>query len=101
MATGSMPGTGRTLPSRPSSPTRRKRLRSLTLQRAIGAQDADGDGQIEARAFFLEVGGREVDGDVRGRNEVAGVLDGGAHAVAALAHGGIGQADGVEVVLIR
>ena len=34
-------------------------------QRAIGAQDADGDGQIEARAFLLHVGGRQVDGDDR------------------------------------
>jgi hypothetical protein len=35
-----------------------------------------------------------------GRNQVAGVLDGGADAVAALAHCGVGQADGVKVVLI-
>ena len=37
---------------------------------------------------------------MRGRNQVAGVFDGGADAVAALAHGGVGQADGVEVVLL-
>ena len=36
-----------------------------------------------------------------GGNQVAGVLDGGADTVAALAHGGVGQADGVEDVLLR
>ena len=73
----------------------------VDAQRAVGAEDADGDGQIEARAFFFDVGGREVDGDEGGRNQVAGVLDGGADAVAAFAHGGVGQADGVEVILVR
>ncbi len=70
------------------------------FQRAIRAQNADGDGQIEARAFLFDVGGRQVDGDVRGRNQVAGVLDGRADAVAALAHRGVGQAHGVEVILV-
>ena len=94
-----MPGTGRTPPSSPSSPTSRNRLRSSDLQCTVCAENSEGDGQIEAGAFFLEVGGGEVDGDVGGRNEIAGVLDGGAHAIAAFAHGGVGQADGVEVVL--
>ena len=70
-------------------------------QRAICAQDADGDGKIESRAFFFQVGGRKVDGDEGGRNEVAGVLDGGADAVAAFADGGVGQAHGVKVVFVR
>ncbi len=70
-------------------------------QRAVSAQDADGDGQVEARAFLLQVGGSQVDGDEGGRNQVAGVLDGGAHAVAALAHRGVGQAHGVEDVLVH
>ena len=72
----------------------------VRAQRAIGAEDADGDGQVEAGAFFLEIGGREVDGDEGGRDVEAGVLDGGADAVAAFAHGGVGQADGVEVIFI-
>ncbi len=63
-------------------------------------QDADGHGQVEAGALFLDVGGGEVDGDVRRRHVEPGVLDGGADAVAALAHGGVGQADGMEVILI-
>ena len=73
----------------------------VDAQRAVCAQDADGDGQIEARAFLFQVGGSEIDGDEGGRNQVAGVLDGGADAVAAFAHGGVGQADGVEVIFVR
>ena len=67
---------------------------------AVGAEDADGDGEIEAGAFFFEVGGREVDGDAGGRKVEAGVLDGGADAVAALADGGVGQADDAEGLLL-
>ncbi len=67
---------------------------------AVGSDDAEGHGQIESGAFFLDVGGGEVDGDVGGRNVVAAVLERGADAVAAFADGGVGQADGVEVVLI-
>ena len=67
---------------------------------AVGSDDAKSHGQVESGAFFLDVGGSEVDGDVRGRDVVAAVLQRGADAVAAFAHGGIGQADGVEVVLI-
>jgi hypothetical protein len=70
------------------------------LQRAVCAEDAESDGKIEARTFLLDVGWREVDGDMRGRNQIAGVLDGCADSVAALPHGCVGQADGVKVVLI-
>ena len=73
----------------------------VDAQRAVSAEDADGDGQIEAGAFFFEIGGREVDGDEGGRDQVAGVFDGGANAVAAFAHRGVGQADGVEVIFVR
>ncbi len=72
----------------------------VVAQRAVGAQDADRDGKIEPRAFFFQVRGGEIDGDEGGRDQVAGVLNGRAHAVATLAHGCIGQAHGVEVVLI-
>ena len=100
-ATGSMPGTGRSAPSRPSSPMRRKSVKVAQLERAVSAEDADGHGQVEAGAFFLDVGGSEVDGDVGGREVEAGVADGGADAVAGFAHGGVGKADGVEVILRR
>ena len=73
----------------------------LDVQAAVGAEDADGDGQVEAGAFLLNVGGGEVDGDAGGRNVEAGVLDGGADAVAGLADGGVGQADGGELFFIE
>ena len=38
---------------------------------------------------------------MRGRNHVAGVLDRGAHAIAALSHRRIRQAHGVKVILLR
>jgi hypothetical protein len=37
---------------------------------------------------------------VSGGNIVAAIFQGGADAVAAFAHGGVGKADGVEVVLV-
>ena len=97
---GSMPCTARRLPSRPSSPTRRKSLTSLDGEGAVGAEDADGDGEIEAGAFLLDVGGGEVDGDAGGRKVEAGVPDGGADAVAGFADGGVGEADGAEGFLL-
>src|SRR6185312_496391 len=68
----------------------------LNLQRAVGAEQRDGDGQVESGAFLLDVSGREIDGDPGGRDVEAGVLDGAAHAVTRFAHGGVGQADGGE-----
>ncbi len=72
----------------------------LLGQPAVGADDAQRHGQVEARTFLLDVGGSEIDCDVGRRNVVAAILQRRAHAVAALADRGIGQADGVEVVLI-
>src|SRR6185437_12735983 len=69
-------------------------------ERVVGAEDAGGDGEIEAGALFLEVGGCEVDGDARGRNVEAAVLDGGADAVAAFADGSVGQTDDTEALLL-
>ena len=68
----------------------------VDAQRAVSAEDSDGDGKVESGAFLFEVGGSEIDGDEGGRNGVAGVLDGGAHAIAAFAYCRIGQADGVK-----
>lgn len=70
----------------------------LALQRgqrdeAVGGEDAEGDGQVEAAAFLGQVRRRQVDGDVALRELEAGVEQRGAHAVLALAHGGLGQAD--------
>ncbi len=69
----------------------------LDGESAVGSEDADSDGEIEAGAFFFEVSGGEVDGDAGGREIEAGVFDGGADAVARLANSGVGEADGGEV----
>ena len=66
-------------------------------QHARGAEDSEGDGEVEARAFFLHVGGRKVDGDVLKGKIQATVLDGALDALAAFAHCGVRQADGHEV----
>ena len=71
------------------------------LQAAIRTQNPDCHGQIEAGAFFLQIGGRQVNGDLRRRNIEAGIFDGGADAVAALAHGGVGQTDRMKAVFCR
>ena len=52
------------------------------VQGAVCTEDGDGDREVEAGAFFLDVGGGEVDGDAGGRKVEAGVADGGADAVA-------------------
>ena len=43
----------------------------IDAQRAVGAEDSEGDGKVETRAFFFQVGGREVDGDLSRRNRIA------------------------------
>lgn len=72
----------------------------VEAQGTVCAENADGDRQIEAGALFTDVSGGEIDGDVRGRDQVAGVLDSGTDAIAAFADGGIGKTDGVEVILL-
>jgi len=54
--------------------------------------------EIEAGAFFADVGRSEIDRDVRGGDVVTAVAECGADTVAAFAHGRVGQADGVELI---
>jgi len=68
---------------------------------AVGTEDADGDGEVEAGALFLEVGGREVDGDAGGREVEAGVLNGRTDAVARLADSRVRESDSGEGLLLR
>src|SRR5262249_29872284 len=65
----------------------------LRLGISVCAQDSERDRQIKARAFFLYVGGRQVDGDSMEGEEEAAVVDGSANAFAALAHRRVRQAD--------
>src|SRR5262249_33506407 len=73
----------------------------LLVQCTVGAQDAERHWQVEAGAFFLDVSGREVDGDMGGWDVISAVAQGGADALAAFAHRGVGKPDGVEVVLLH
>ena len=53
----------------------KKAIRDLLLiQAAIGAQDSQRHGQVEARALLADVGGSKIDGDVGGRDVVAAVF---------------------------
>jgi hypothetical protein len=72
----------------------------LLGEAAIGPDDSERHGQIEAGALFLNVGRGEVNSDVGRWNVVATILEGGADPVAAFAHGGVGQTDGVKVILV-
>jgi len=69
---------------------------SPVVQRAGGGQDAERDGQVERRALLAQIGGGEVHRDSIGREGEAGIANRRAHALAALAHGRVGQADGGE-----
>jgi hypothetical protein len=51
------------------------------------------DRKVEARALLFQIGGREIDRRARAGPAVAAVRNGGRHAIAALAHRGVGQAD--------
>jgi len=52
--------------------------------------DTDCDWEVERRAFFLDVGGSEVDGDTMIRKQSAAVLDRSLDAIVALAHRTVG-----------
>src|SRR5262249_19328208 len=63
------------------------------LEISVRAQDSERYRQIKARAFFLYVGGSQVDGDAMEREEKAAIVDGGANALARLAHCRVSQHD--------
>ena len=65
----------------------------LPLEDAGGAKDAERHRQVEGRADLAYLGRRQVDGDPLRREVEPNVADGGAHAVAALAHGWIRKPD--------
>ena len=58
----------------------------------VAGQDAYGDGQVVGRALLLDVGRRHVDDHIFAREVKARLDDGAARALAALFHGGVGQA---------
>ena len=82
-AIGSTPGTGRSRPSRVSSPTSTVRSRDVVRHLPARGQHPDGDGQVEVRPALGEVGRRQQDRHPPGgRPGEAGVGHRGAAAVA-------------------
>src|SRR5579885_70092 len=73
-------------------------LQMIVQERAaVCAEDAERNRKVKTRTFFLDVGRRQIDGDVLERVLEAAILDGGLNALAALADGGIRQADRGEI----
>src|SRR5712672_957469 len=83
-ATGKTPFTARTAPSKASSPTKLKFSKGDLSKR---------DRQIEAWSLFLDVGRCEIDCGSAAGPKVSAICNRSRHAVAALFHGGIRQAD--------
>jgi hypothetical protein len=66
-------------------------------QVVVGDEQGEGDRQVEVVALLAQVGGGEVDHHRTWRQVVATVADGAAHALAALAHGRVGEADELQL----
>lgn len=68
-------------------------LEGLGGEFAIGGQQPESDRQVELIAFLAQIRGRQVDDDVAALEVVAAAPYRRPHAVAALPHRGVGQAD--------
>src|SRR5208337_2257834 len=80
----------------------KQRVRDLLLiEPAISAQNAQRHRQVETGPFFANVGRRQIDRDLGGRNVVAAVLQRRPHPVPAFADRGVGQPDRVKVVFLH
>ena len=71
---------------------RKRRARNISL----ASQEANRDGQIEARAFLFPIGGREIDRDALLGHLITAVQDGRLYALAGFAHGRVWQAHDFE-----
>ena len=89
----STPRAGWIEPSSDSSPRTTMSAISRRSTTPCAARMPSAIGQIERGAGLAHVGRREVDRDAVRRKLEAGVADRAPHAVAALAHAGVGQAD--------
>ena len=92
-ASTSVPGTARTVPSRPSSPSTPTPSRHPAGSSSSPSIERERDRELEARAGLAHRGGGEVDGDPLVRPRDVRRLHRGAHPLARLAPGGVGQAD--------
>ena len=95
-ATASAPRTGRSSPISDSSPTTAQPVTAAASSCPLAAEERDGEREVEARTDLAQVGRREVDRDAAVGEDVAGVRERGAHALARLAHRLVGQADDRE-----
>ena len=89
---GSTPRTGRTVPSRPSSPRTTTPSSGRGRQLAGAGEQRGGDGEVEAAAVFRQGGGQQVDGDPAVGPGLAGVDHRGPDPVAGLVQRGVRQA---------
>ena len=90
---GSTPGTGRTLPSRPSSPISTSPVQPAPGNRLSRSEDSDGNAQVEATAPLGQAGRGKADGDPAIGPRLAAVHDRRPDPVPGLAQGRVRQAD--------
>jgi hypothetical protein len=95
-AIGRTPFTGRTVPSRASSPTNSERFDRVGGEQPCAAQDPDGDGDVVGAAVLAQIGGGQVHHDLARGHLDAGVLERAPDPGAPLLHPGVGQADDLE-----
>jgi hypothetical protein len=69
----------------------------VRLDASPRGEDADGNREVETRSLLAKIGRRQVDGHTAHREGIAGVLDCGPHAIAALLHGAARQPDDAEL----
>ena len=72
-------------------------IQRIRCNDAHGRQQAERDGQVIVTALLGQVGRREVDGDMLGRQREANGGKGRPHALAAFADGLVRQADNGEM----
>ena len=89
---GSAPGTARTEPSSPSSPTNARPSSGAGRDLLAGRQQGGGDGEIETRPDLAQARRGEVDRHAAHGPRQLGGEERGPDAVAGLAAGGVGQA---------
>ena len=95
VARASAPRTGRSRPSSPSSPDRSRPCEALGRELPVRCDQAERDRQVEVAALLAQVGGGEMNDDGAMVELDSRVADGAAHALLALAHRGVAEADQV------
>ena len=84
-------------PSRPSSPQSSRPASASSGSAPWAREQREGDREVEVVALLAQVGRRQVDRHRARRQVEAAVAERRAHPLAALAHGGVGQADDLHL----